>query len=361
MLHVVLLILKIIGWILLGLLGLILGLVLLILFVPIRYRVDGSYYGEPKGTARITWLLHMISVKASLDEDFDLSVRLFGFPVLPGSGRTENGEEEDGRKDGDSWAENGTDGLDDDDDQEMLTGDEITAMSVGDPSERRIIEDPLCEDRPPADAERTAEELPETEYTEEQLSDSELKSESAQEQPENPETEPSGKWSKISGFLSRVLEKIKFLFYTVCDKLNFIKENYHMVLEFLKDEENKKTIRLVCHRAKAVIRHILPLKASGKVIFGFDDPYTTGQALAAASIFYAWYGQNIEIVPMFEETVLEGELNIKGRIRIGTLIWHCLMVYRNKNFRILLKRLMGKEPSRRTPKRRKKKEDLKNG
>ena len=38
MLHVLLLILKIIGWILLGIIGMLLLLVMLILFCPIRYR-----------------------------------------------------------------------------------------------------------------------------------------------------------------------------------------------------------------------------------------------------------------------------------------------------------------------------------
>ena len=45
MLHVLLLILKIIGWILLGIIGLLLLLVMLILFCPIRYQADISYQG----------------------------------------------------------------------------------------------------------------------------------------------------------------------------------------------------------------------------------------------------------------------------------------------------------------------------
>ena len=59
MLHVGLLILKIIGFVLLGILCLILGLILIVLLVPVRYRMEGSYHGSPQGMARITWLLHI--------------------------------------------------------------------------------------------------------------------------------------------------------------------------------------------------------------------------------------------------------------------------------------------------------------
>ena len=97
-------------------------------------------------------------------------------------------------------------------------------------------------------------------------------------------------------------------------------------------------MKLILRQVKALLRHILPRKASGYVVFGFDDPYTTGQVLAAASLFYAWYGQNIELIPMFEEPALEGELKLKGRIRMGTLLWCGLRVFLNKNFRVLLKR-----------------------
>ena len=47
MIHILLMILKVIGVILLVILGLILAAVLLILFVPVRYRADVSFEGKP--------------------------------------------------------------------------------------------------------------------------------------------------------------------------------------------------------------------------------------------------------------------------------------------------------------------------
>lgn len=70
MLGILLTILKIIGIILLVLIGLILLAAAVILLVPIRYHGEGAR--EEKilsGNVKLTWLLHMISASASLSED----------------------------------------------------------------------------------------------------------------------------------------------------------------------------------------------------------------------------------------------------------------------------------------------------
>ena len=68
MLHVLLLILKIIGWILLGIIGLLLLLVILILFCPIRYQADISYQGGKtlQAKAKVRYLI--LSVRVLYDQ-----------------------------------------------------------------------------------------------------------------------------------------------------------------------------------------------------------------------------------------------------------------------------------------------------
>ena len=68
MLHVLLLILKIIGWILLGIIGLLLLLVMLILFCPIRYQADISYQGGKtlQAKAKVRYLI--LSVRVLYDQ-----------------------------------------------------------------------------------------------------------------------------------------------------------------------------------------------------------------------------------------------------------------------------------------------------
>ena len=346
MLHVGLLILKIIGFVLLGILCLLVGLLLIVLLVPIRYRMDGSFHGSPQGMARITWLLHILSVKVSYDKDGELltSVRLFGFRLFQN------------RTDGEEVLEEGLDDADDAVESVARGVEEQGAREVG----RKVQEDPLMKQGLDSEEAWDSKEEFEEEFQEDLedgseddsdliLQTQELRSESFTAGPDGDRTPPAdeaprreGRFSRfarrIGRRVTRFLEKIKFYFHTLCDKLKHIKDNYDEVLTFVKDGENQKTMKLILKQAKFLFRHILPRKASGYVTFGFDDPYTTGQVLAAASLFYAWYGQKIDLIPVFEEPALEGELKLKGRLRMGTILWCGLRVFFNKNFRLLLKR-----------------------
>ncbi len=74
MLHVVLLVLKIIGIILASVLGLLIALVLIVLLVPIRYKLKAEYHDQLKATARVSWLLRIISFSAEYNtKDFALT------------------------------------------------------------------------------------------------------------------------------------------------------------------------------------------------------------------------------------------------------------------------------------------------
>ncbi|MBQ7583575.1 MAG: DUF2953 domain-containing protein [Lachnospiraceae bacterium] len=81
-------ILKIIGIILLVILGLILFLLAVILFVPIHYRADGDYADKENKYnvhARVNWILRIIRVYYDRDkEKSDLTAKVLFFKVYPG-------------------------------------------------------------------------------------------------------------------------------------------------------------------------------------------------------------------------------------------------------------------------------------
>ena len=120
-------------------------------------------------------------------------------------------------------------------------------------------------------------------------------------------------------------QKIKVTFQRICGKLKTAEEKWQKLRDFLEKEENKNTFRLLKKQVIRLFRHILPGKVSGKVRFGFEDPYTTGRILTYISPFYGWYGRKIQVIPVFDEQVLEGEISLKGRIRIATLLFICLL------------------------------------
>ncbi len=298
MLHIIWLVLKIIGIILLVLLGLLVAVLAAVLLVPLRYRADGSYHGRPVVTAKVTWLLHILSLKAVYDEELDLSFRIFGFRLLkPGSRKEEEVEEE-----------------------LILQSQELMNQL-----EEEITEEAKAEPLP----------HPEEKKVERQKTvKKERKAEASEPDAESDSPLPVKWWKKLKASLSGFYYRIK-------DQFLSIQEKFEKGKEFLQDEENKKTIRLLWKNGKKLLKHLLPRKVKGEVIFGFDDPYITGQILSAASVFYPLYARQFKICPMFDQSVLEAEVSLKGRIRIGTVLFILLQVYCNKNFRVLLKRWRG--------------------
>lgn len=298
MLHIIWLILKIIGIVLLCVLALLLLILAVVLFVPVRYRAAGSYHGQLKAVVKATWLLHSLSVKAVYDGDLDFGVRIFGFSVLkPGSKEEEEAEEEMVLRTQELMEEL----------EEDLTG--------------AIEEEPA----------------PKQDVKKEEQAGKEQKQERRREEkkapPKEPEPGPAGRFERIRASLAAKIAGVK-------ESFENLKINLDKAKEFFQDEENKKTIRLVWKNAKALLKHIMPRKMKGEVVFGFDDPYITGQILTVAGALYPLYGKSLRVCPLFDctELVLEAELDLKGRIRLGTVLYHLIRVYCNKNFRVLLKK-----------------------
>lgn len=294
---VVLWLFKWIGILALIVLGLIVFAALLVLLVPVRYRVNGSWHERGKGRVRITWLLHILSITAAYDQKLKFSVRLFGYPVLkPGKNEKELHGEDDFV---------------------------VQAMEVKEPQDGRSG---ACDDIPAegklskqADSENTGKET----HSGNSGKQTDVKNVKI------------GKWKeKALGALTRFQASFK----SFCSKLKTMKEKKEEVLKVLNKKENQKTIKLILKQGKRALRHILPVKGNGRLIFGFEDPYLTGQVLMAASAAYPFYHKRLTITPVFDQNVFQGEGSFRGRIRLGTLVFIGLRLLFHKNFRTLLKK-----------------------
>ena len=82
MLHILGMILKIAGILLGSILGIFLLATLLILFVPIRYQVNGSYQEKINVKAKISWLLSIVKVSIQYGEKgISFKIALFGISL----------------------------------------------------------------------------------------------------------------------------------------------------------------------------------------------------------------------------------------------------------------------------------------
>ena len=83
MLHILFLILKITGIVLLVILGLILFVLAVVLFVPVRYRVSAEKDRKMHAQIRLSWLMGMIQMKAEYNgEQADTGLFVFGRPLF---------------------------------------------------------------------------------------------------------------------------------------------------------------------------------------------------------------------------------------------------------------------------------------
>ena len=295
MLGIFLGILKWLGILLLVLLGLVLTVLLAVLFVPVRYEAEGSFRGELLAKGQISWLWRLFSIQAVYDGDTEVSLRIFG--VKPGR-KKETAERT----------------------EKTETPDPVVTGSGKRPEE----EVPVYESRPKAEAPASEKH----QGTEEGI----------KEKVPAAGTKNAKNGQKKKRVRQSLFQKIKVTFRRICGKLKTAEERWQKLMEFLEKEENKNTFRLLKRQVIRFFKHVLPGKVSGTVRFGFEDPYTTGRILTYISPFYGWYGRTIQVIPVFDEQVLDGELSLKGRIRIATLLFIGFQVWRDKNFRTLLKR-----------------------
>ena len=292
--HSILMILKIVLLILAAVLGLGILVLALLLFVPVRYEIHIRKKEELQAEARVHWLLHLIRLPVSyLDGELSAKVKVLFFTVkdlLAGEQEIREGAREVFT----DWEE------DTEADRE-----EQTETAAGQDAEE-------------ADAGETSAEAVEKEV---------------EKEPENRTEEPAHKKKKASG--SPVKSKLRNLKYTLHRFYVKIKR----IKRFATDERTRAAVSLAWSQLKRLLRRLLPRKVRGEVRFGTGDPALTGQILGGISIFYPLFMDNVKVTPDFQETVLEGELYAKGRIRLFTVARIAWKLYRDKNIRFVYRRL----------------------
>ena len=305
MLQIFFLILKIIGIILAAVLGLAILLLLLVLFVPVRYRAYGvKKEGECRAEAKISWLLHLISVPVAFREgELSAKIKILGITLMD---LTDSGSFEEAEPVPEA-AER--------------TEEQKTAQS----GERQAQEHPVEKQAAPERTSQKKEEL------------------------EEEEEEKNGIFSRFLQFLRmiwkffagipRKLKNLKCTFRRFCGKIKRMARKYRAAKEFALDERTKAAVRLVLEQAKIFARQALPRKICGEVRFGTSDPALTGQILGIAGIFYPLFMDNVKVDPDFEQTILEGELFLKGRLRIVSAVRIAWRLFRDKNVRYVYRKL----------------------
>lgn len=118
-------------------------------------------------------------------------------------------------------------------------------------------------------------------------------------------------------------QKGKVLWKNICsfkDKAKGKTDWAGAVRKLWKSENTHKLICIIKDNMLHLWRKLKPKVLRGSIIFGTGDPCTTGEILGIAAIFYAAYGRAVQVVPDFETARFEGNLFVKGRFSLITMV-----------------------------------------
>ena len=312
--HVILTILKILGIILLVLLGLLLVIVLSVLFVPVRYRLEGEKsspgWSEANGKVRVSWLLHLIHLRIQYREkELDWECYLFGVPLKKAGAAVREWKKKRRKKKVQEQKER-----------------RKKAVQQKKKPEKRTAAKKKGQEKPLQIEEKT-----------------EIKTaERKQQEKEKVSDKLSRFWNrckkivgsilKFPGKLKKKLTNIRLTFRGFCDKIKRWQTLWN-------EESTQAALHFLTEKGRKLIRHVLPRKIRGSITFGCEDPALTGQILGAVAIAYPLYGKGVAVYPRFEEKILEGQLQMKGRIVAACLLWQAWKIYRNPDVRKILKKI----------------------
>ncbi|MBO4267233.1 MAG: hypothetical protein J5910_08620 [Lachnospiraceae bacterium] len=279
---VLLTVLKIIGIVLACIIGLILLLICLILFVPVRYRIKADREtpdSEPSAGAYASYLLHIVTAGVSYDKKVDVFVRLFGIGIL------KKKKEKDPHK------------------------------------PRR--EEP----------EEDKEDIPVENKEDKPVENKDDKQEGHTEEPVEYSVDRNTPEEDLSDKIERILNDLSDRYDEYSDKIDRIRKEIRFWDRMINDCRNRNAAALIRDQAVNLLKKIAPRRVKGFVHFGSDDPATTGRILMYLAIIYPILPRKLVIDPGFEDNDLYGNIDIKGHIRLIVPLVCFAKVYFNRDFK----------------------------
>lgn len=365
-----------IGIVLLVLLCILLLLVCCVLFVPIRYQAYIKKNETLQAKVKVSYLLRIFTVFFGYDDGkqsgkvkiLGITIRDF-FPTEEKKKRLEEKEkkkEEKRRKKNASKQKNSKDVKEVNQttknqqlqtakqqttkDKQITKDKQTTSINTSNHSVKLTVSVDVVKEETSREANKeNIKESPQQVKTEEQAnSQADKQHEISKEQQE--EKKPTiferikEHKDKDVTFCKKIIDKVKNIKYTICnlwDKLQYLKETILFYYEILTREESKRAIEKLKTQSGRLFKHIKPRKVKGIIELGFDAPATTGDIFGKVCMLYPIYGNNIVIIPRFEEEIMKGELVIKGRIQIAVLLHIAWKIIFDKEIRTLYEALTG--------------------
>lgn len=296
---IILTILKIIGITLLCILGFILLAILLVLFVPIRYKVtaEGNINQNEKdyhAKAKVTWLLSIIHGKYEYPGEDGFILKAGPFTIM---GKKEKLKKKKTHKSNSKrFSKAGEDSSKHEESvytNESIESEADTAdVNTSGMEDVKLLEEMTEEKIPKKKRRRSFKEK--INYT----------------------------WHKIYDKIKSIWCKIKNIFH-----------NIKKYITILQSEECENALSLCKDSIARIFKMIKPRKVRINGTVGLQSPEQTGYVCAAVGIISPFYKKQIYITPDFENFIIDGKVLIKGRIYLFIVLIIAIKVFFDKNIR----------------------------
>ena len=341
-LSVLLFILKVIGIILSAAVILLLLSLFLVLFVPVRYKAEGSISVNAENTentdadnesqkhvsgdvkACISWLFHIISIRVWTEENkLHYYGKLFGKRIVDSEApKQEKEKKKKSKKKADIAAA---------EDNKPEKSIKNSASDENAEENKKNINQSIVNISDKA----LEQKIQTNKGNENQQAEASCDSNKSLDE----------KLKKIYHTIYTKFEKIKFNFIKICDKIKNVNGTKEEFIAFLTTEESRDAIAEIKCRIIKILQHIKPLKLVINAVFGLSDPAATGQVYGVLCILLSRYGDKVNIKPRFTDVkkpFIAGDFKCSGRIRAAVLLIHAIKIYKIKRLKEFIAFAKGK-------------------
>ena len=323
MIHILFMILKALGILLLVLLFLVLLIVCTVLFLPFCYRAqvlkEEEGFACVKASGRVSWLFGAVALTASYEEQKpEAQILLFGASL-------------------ETWKRR------------------LKKIRRGEASVPRTEENET-ENAPEAEKQKAPDQ------TEKQQKVTAQKEQPEQEQePDAPKKSILERFfgrieylpEKLLNLASRLLQmafRLLELPFRLLEKLGQkiqagrrLKRKWESVKKFFRSKMFREALLHAKKEVLYFLKKAAPKKVTGTVRFGFDDPALTGETLGILGMIYGKLPKDLSIQPDFEQEILQGDVRMKGSFQAVTAAGIALRLFRDQNLRKTIRHFKHKE------------------
>lgn len=309
-------ILSLTGRILLGLLALVFLLLLLVLFFPVTYRLRGERSGDKLTvSAKADWLFGVFRVRYAYPEPGSVTVKLLWKKLLDTSAASGKGKDADQEKKGS--------------DKEQKAGGDSEAEAV--PENGGSTEAAETETSTTDGAEAPGVETDNSRAEAAGAGTGDGGNEAHDADDEGADTPADGFLGKIS--------KIKYTILKIYGKIKDIWGHWSYYAGVLREDNTVVLWKHVRQRLGKVLWAIRPRRINGSLVFGTGAPDTTGYLFGVYGMLSPLLHYSLCVTPDFTQQILEGNIDISGRITLWTLTWNGLKLFLDKKLRLFIQKM----------------------